>query len=42
MLQRIAGAMDEVLREARRDSRVPKELLVEMKSAWHDGMAHAR
>jgi serine/threonine-protein kinase HipA len=42
VLQRIAGAMDEVLREARRDSRVPKELLVEMKSAWHDGMAHAR
>jgi serine/threonine-protein kinase HipA len=42
LLQRIAGAMDEVLRDAQRDSRVPKALLAEMNSAWQEGMAHGR
>jgi serine/threonine-protein kinase HipA len=41
VLQRIAAAMDWTLRRARRDARVPKALLQELKTAWQDGMAHA-
>jgi hypothetical protein len=33
--------MDWTLRRARRDARVPKALLQELKTAWQDGMAHA-
>ena len=42
VLQRIAAAMDDVLREARQDARVPKTLLSELRKAWDDGMAHGR
>ena len=40
VLQRIAVAMDDVLRKAARDARIPKELLRQMRVAWREGMAH--
>jgi serine/threonine-protein kinase HipA len=40
VLQRIAAAMDDVLRQAARDPRIPKDLLGQMRAAWRDGMAH--
>ena len=41
VLRRIAQAMDQVLKQARRDARIPKPLLSDMAAAWRDGMAHA-
>jgi serine/threonine-protein kinase HipA len=41
VLRRIAQAMDQVLKQARKDARIPKPLLSDMAGAWRDGMAHA-
>jgi serine/threonine-protein kinase HipA len=41
VLQRIAQAMDQVLKQARQDARIPKPLWQEMAAVWRDGMAHA-
>lgn len=41
VLRRIAQAMDQVLKQARKDGRIAKPLLSDMAAAWRDGMAHA-
>jgi serine/threonine-protein kinase HipA len=41
-LEAIAAAMHQTLEEAKRDSRVPAELLVKMRDTWEVGMNYAR
>ena len=38
VLKRIAQGMDEVLRESRKDPRIPGDLLARMGAAWAPGM----
>ena len=42
VLARIAQAMTKTMAEAKRDSRVPKELWAQMNQAWTTGYAYAR
>jgi len=42
VLQRIAAGMDEVLREARSDARIPQDTREKMAAVWQEGMLHAR
>lgn len=41
-LRRIAGAMRSTLAEARRDERIPRDLLASMAEAWAPGLLHAQ
>lgn len=40
-LRRIAQAMSEVLEQAREDERIPRQMLVEIRGAWENGLAYA-
>lgn len=42
VLEAIAGAMHQILEEAKGDARVPTELLAKMKGTWEEGMRYAR
>ncbi|MDP2795783.1 MAG: type II toxin-antitoxin system HipA family toxin [Sulfurisoma sp.] len=39
-LQRIAQAMSEVLKHARKDERIPRQTLEEMRGVWENGLAY--